>query len=169
MVADLSSEIQDTSSSTEFRHVRMEYVRSYLAPQLVARGLGEEQIAQQTLEELRESLTRVDEALENTDPFKLPGRAGFKFLTFEISTEITRAQLYAVLLERKKQILERMSLVQPQGEMRELQEAIETTVENPGVRDSLIKLNQYNMPSRRSWSLMLCRHRLSRSIASVSR
>ena len=54
MVADLSSEVQDTSSSTEFRHVRMEYVRSYLAPQLVARGLGEEQIAQQTLEELRE-------------------------------------------------------------------------------------------------------------------
>ena len=78
-----------------------------ICPQLFSASVGgartrEEQIAQQTLEELRESLTRVDEALENTDPFKLPGRAGFKFLTFEISTEITRAQLYAVLLERKK-------------------------------------------------------------------
>ena len=107
-----------------------------ICPQLFSASVGgartrEEQIAQQTLE----SLTRVDEALENTDPFKLPGRAGFKFLTFEISTEITRAQLYAVLLERKKINLGEDEPCVTARRMRELQEAIETTVENPGVRD----------------------------------
>jgi hypothetical protein len=62
-----------TLSSSENRLAAQQRARAHFEPQLIERGLADEQIATQSLAELRESLKRVDEALEHPETFTFPG------------------------------------------------------------------------------------------------
>jgi hypothetical protein len=114
----------------------LEYARNYFEPQLEERGLGKEQIANQTLEELGLSLIKINGAIEHPESFRLPG-AGFKIWVIELTTEGIQANLLAILLERKSQILHRTSILRQQGQMSDLIEDVLNGVDDPIRRDSL--------------------------------
>ncbi len=93
----------------------LEQSEPFFEPQLIALGLGEKQIANQTLEELEQSRERVDEAIRNADSF---GRVRLEIgidsgrltsmLVKSDSAHYIELGILPLLLERKRMIRDRV-------------------------------------------------------------
>jgi hypothetical protein len=109
--------------------------------QLVTIGLSKSQIENQTLEELERSLERVNDAINKPDAFgtvklKAVGEAG-AFAIAKVSSEANyEIGILPLLLERKKQILERISLLKRDEKIDGLRDVIKK-VSDETVREKL--------------------------------
>jgi len=122
----------------------LETARSFFEPQLKAMGLGHASIEAQSLPALRDSLARINEAVSHPSQF---GQLGLKFTT-SAGMVIARAGAEAVvtigalpiLLERKRQILERIRLLAPEEHLDEVRAMVTEKVEDSAARDQLFEM-----------------------------
>ncbi len=97
--------------------------------QLVTIGLSKSQIESQTLDELERSLERVNDAINKPDAFgtvklKAVGETG-NFAIAKVSSEANyEIGILPLLLERKKQILEKISLLKRDEKIDSLRDVI---------------------------------------------
>jgi hypothetical protein len=93
-------------------------------------GLGEEQIKQQTLEELQQSLETINDAIKNPDSFgalnlKLDAQIGAVIASNGSGAHVSLGIL-PILLERKKLILQRIRLLKGEEKIETIQDLIKT-------------------------------------------
>jgi hypothetical protein len=117
-----------------------EVVRNYFEQELSKLELAERQIETQSLEELRGSLDRVNEAVLNPDSF---GKIRVKLSADGQISIVTSGSRYhqkvgalPLLLERKKQILDRMRLLSQDQTVGNLRDALKL-IEDQNVREKL--------------------------------
>lgn len=127
-------------SGPSFRNY-MHNVRQIYEPQLEALGLGESQIERQAIQELRESLDRINEAIAKPEQFgvfgiKITPEAGVLIARSATEGNITVGAL-PFLLQRKKLILERIRILAPEEQLSDVSEVLEEKVEDPAVREQL--------------------------------
>jgi predicted MPP superfamily phosphohydrolase len=98
----------------------------FFEPQLVALGLSEDQISQQTLMELKRSLETVSDALDNSAGFgvlRLAVQADMGMVIVQSDTRYhIEMTIVPILLERKRMILDRIDILRNRQEKVELQE-----------------------------------------------
>lgn len=122
----------------------MDQIRHLYEPQLTALSLGESQIEQQSLSELKESLDRIGEAISHPEQF---GTFGLTF-TAEVSVIISRTPsegtvtvgALPLLLQRKKMILDRIRILSPDEQLGDVREVVEDKVDDPAVKEQLISM-----------------------------
>ena len=136
-----AEELRDKSSKAiadMMYHVRNNWFNNLLRPL----GLTDDQIKTQNLEELKDSLERVNEALKNPDSF---GKIGVKF-DFNSGPIITKNKedatvelgIFPVLLEKQKYIKEREKLLEKESKIEEIQTRIESVSE--GEKENIQKV-----------------------------
>jgi hypothetical protein len=117
-----------------------EKARLFFDPQLAALGLGREQIQEQTVAELEDSLVRVNDALKNADSFgvlrlKVTATASVILSTgMESQFEVG---VMPLLLDRKKLIMDRLRQLRGERKVNTLQDLI-LTVPEDDLRDRLL-------------------------------
>ena len=104
--------------------------KAYFESQLTQMGLGEEQIKQQTLEELQQSLETINDAIKNPDSFgalnlKLDAQIGAVIASNGSGAHVSLGIL-PILLERKKLILQRIRLLKGEEKIETIQDLIKT-------------------------------------------
>ena len=117
-------------------------VRKFLEPRLHYLGLSEKQIAKQSLDELNESLTQLDNLLAHPELFFDDSDKTVKvnLILNELGpSEGILIHLHPILLERKSQILERIALLRPREQMADLKEVVVNTVDDLNLRESLLR------------------------------
>jgi len=95
---------------SNFEASREEIVRVHFEPQLARLGLSVEQIEGQTLEELNESLVKVNDAIAHPEAFgtlKISAAAGGGFVIAKTEAHF-EIGILPMLLERKSLILSRI-------------------------------------------------------------
>jgi hypothetical protein len=121
-----------------------EQARNYFEPKLRALNLGIDQIEQQTLEELETSLDRVNDAMTHPDQFgtlKLGLSVDSGILLAKATSDyLVEVGILPTLLERKALILDRIKLLQPQEQMRDLRKEVAEIVEDTALRDELLRV-----------------------------
>lgn len=120
-----------------------EQIQIHFEFQLRELGLGKDQIENQTLDELRQSLETVNEALKHPESFgtlafKISGVAGVPILTPSRDEAHFERGVLQLLLSRKKLILERIRTISASEKIDSIQDLI-NKVNDDEVRD---KLNQ---------------------------
>jgi hypothetical protein len=127
-------------SFSDFTLRRDEIVQKNFEPQLARLGLSVEQIEKQNLEELRESLDKVNEAISHPENFgtvklTFTADAGLALVAArqEAHLEIGILQL---LLERKSLILSRIKILVGEGTIESLADLV-GSVPDPGLRGKL--------------------------------
>jgi hypothetical protein len=105
-----------------------EQAKKYFDLQLINIGLTEKQILEQSLEELNESLVRVNDALQNPESFgvlKLSYSANASFYLVKASSDHHhKFGILPILLERKKLIIERIRELSAGRKLESLQDLI---------------------------------------------
>jgi hypothetical protein len=102
--------------------------KAYFESQLTELGLGEEQIKQQTLEELQQSLENINDAIKNPDTFgvlnlRINSQTGAVMVSNGSGSHVTLGIL-PILLERKKLILQRIRLLKGEEKIETIQDLI---------------------------------------------
>jgi hypothetical protein len=108
----------------------MEKVRLHFELQLTPLGLSAEEINRQSLEELEQSLERVNEAIKNYQSFgviklKASAEIGF-YITTSSSDALYEVTALPLLLERKKMILDRVRSIKGERKIESIQDLIKT-------------------------------------------
>jgi len=85
-------------------------MRLFFEPQLIALGLSKDQIGSQTAEELKQSLERVNDAIQNPNSFgklrlRMTAEAGWVIAKADSDSNVEEVNILPLLLERKKLIL----------------------------------------------------------------
>ncbi|MGK7897881.1 MAG: hypothetical protein AB4372_30750 [Xenococcus sp. (in: cyanobacteria)] len=117
--------------------------------QLALIGLKQDQIETQSLQELKDSLERINDAINNPDSFPkfnigIGGPAGIPYVTQGAAKAHYQITILPTLLERKKIILDRIRLLEKNEKVETLQEFINKKVIDKEVKENLTKeLNQY--------------------------
>lgn len=112
-------------------------------------GLRQDQIETQSLQELKDSLERINDAINNPDGFPkfnigIGGQAGLPYISQGAAKAHYQITILPTLLERKKIILDRIRLLEKNEKIETLQELINKKVVDKEVRENLTKeLNQY--------------------------
>jgi hypothetical protein len=119
-----------------------EQVNSYFEPQLKDLGLSKDQIETQLIDELRQSLETVNDALKNPEAFgklslKISAEVGVMLTPSKSDAHFERGILQ-LLLSRKKLILERIRTLSANEKIESIQDII-NQVNDEDVR---LKLNQ---------------------------
>lgn len=139
--------------SREAIHNMRKTARAFYEPQLRDLNLGAEQIKKQNLDQLEQSLLRVNDAISNPESF---GTFGVK-LTAEGSALIAKAKSESavelgalpILLERKKLILERINRIRGKKKIENLQDLVKE-VSDPEIRKRLQnEVSELNSESER--------------------
>lgn len=108
--------------------------KDFFEPQLVRLNLGEDQINNQNLEELTQSLERVNDAIQNPSSFgtlKLKMTAELGILLSKATSDYhVEVGILPILLQRKKLILERMRLLKGDQKIEELQNIAKDVTDN---------------------------------------
>jgi hypothetical protein len=102
--------------------------KTYFESQLTQLGLGEEQIKQQTLEELQQSLENINDAIKNPDTFgvlnlRINPQSGAVIASNGSGAHVTLGIL-PILLERKKLILQRIRLLKGEEKIETIQDLV---------------------------------------------
>lgn len=115
-------------------------MRRFFEPQLKALGLGEEQIKEQNLDQLLQSLDRINDAIQNPDSF---GKLGLSidaevgvFVTKSTATSTMQIGILPLLLERKRLILDRIAILKGEEKIEGLQELVQR-IPDDDIRDQL--------------------------------
>jgi hypothetical protein len=122
--------------------------------QLTLLGLGKAQIEGQTIQELKDSLERVNDAIANPDSFPkfniaFGGMAGIPYVTKGDSEAHYQITILPTLLERKKLILERIRSSENNEKVESLQDLINKKLIDKDDQERLKKeLNQYILESQ---------------------
>lgn len=113
-------------------------------PKLRALNLGLDQIEQQSLPELESSLERIADAMLHpaqfgTVRFKMTSDAGV--VVARITTEAQfEVGIVPILLQRKTRVLERIKLLRPEGQAKELRQHIIQHIGDDAVREDLLAM-----------------------------
>lgn len=122
----------------------MEAARSFFEPQLRIMNLSHAQIDVQNLNQLKDSLDRVNLAIANPNQFGALGikiSAGVGAVIARTSAEGTiTVGVLPILVERKRLILDRIRTLVPQEQLEDFLETIEEKVKDPEVRQELTSL-----------------------------
>lgn len=117
--------------------------------QLSLLGLSEAQIGSQSLQELKDSLERINDAINNPDGFpkfniSIGGKAGVPYITQGTTEAHYQVTILPTLLERKKLILHRIRLLEDSEKVESLQDLIHRKVADEETQERLKKeLNNY--------------------------
>jgi hypothetical protein len=109
---DLSA--RNMKPAVNFLHDERRLATTYFEPKLVPLGLGEKQIAEQSIDQLKDSLNRIDKAIENPDAFGIVrlgflGRGSGELIIVRSATDaLFHVGILPILLERKKLIAARI-------------------------------------------------------------
>ncbi|MFF4194198.1 hypothetical protein [Nonomuraea sp. NPDC001831] len=119
----------------------VETARAYYEPQMQLMGLGQQQIEQQSLTELKDSLDRVNRAIAHPSQFgtlalKISASAGAIIAKTGAEATVSIGAL-PILLERKRAVIDRIRVVYPQEQLQDVQEVVSRKVDDPEVRDEL--------------------------------
>ncbi|MFI0895221.1 hypothetical protein [Streptomyces sp. NPDC020983] len=122
----------------------MDAARSFFEPQLRLMNLGHTQIEAQNLNQLKESLDRINLAIANPGQF---GALGIKF-SAGVGAVVARASaggtitvgVLPILVERKRLVLDRIRTLVPQEQLEDFLATIEEKVKDPEVRQELTSL-----------------------------
>ena len=119
---------------------RDEIIRNYFEPQLERLGLSLAQIERQGLDELRESLVKVNDAIEHPEGFgtlklNLSANVGL-IVTQSRQDALIEVTILPLLLERKSLILRRVRNVSEIEKEKELS-ALVAKVEDPELREKI--------------------------------
>lgn len=106
----------------------MGIMKVFFEPQLIALGLSSSQIENQTPEELKQSLERVNDAIQNPSSFgklrlTMAAEMGWIIAASNANSNVEEVTILPLLLERKKLILERLGNLHINGEATEAQKA----------------------------------------------
>jgi uncharacterized membrane protein len=132
-VADLLAEKKD--SLIEQQNAMM---RKFFEPRLEALGLGVEQLQKQDLEQLTQSLERVNDAIKNPGSFgvmKVRADTGIRLLVVESSAHF-EIGILPLLLERKQLIVARIAELRKEMKIDSLRGLIEA-LPNDGLKTKL--------------------------------
>jgi hypothetical protein len=106
--------------------------KAFFEPQLKSLDLGEEQIRQQNLSQLLQNLETVNEAIQNPDSFGVCGLSitaeagtGIAYITKGPQNATFQVGILPILLERKRLILERISILKGEEKIEGLQALIQ--------------------------------------------
>jgi len=108
-----------------------ENARKFFEPQLIALGLSREQIESQSLTELRKSLESLNDAIQHPESFgvvKISMDVGIPYIIQKAKSHAEMGIL-PFLLEGKKWIRERISLLEKQEEIVDLREKAKSTLD----------------------------------------
>lgn len=124
--------------------------RSFFEPQLVAIGLGKEQIERQALAELEESLERINDCIKHPESFGTlkvkMGGTGVLIISTEAQFEVG---ILPILLERKRSILDRITSLKGDEKIESLKDIIrESTDKNVQVEIDK-QINELQLEIRR--------------------
>lgn len=117
--------------------------------QLSLLGLSKAQIESQSLQELKDSLERINDAINNPDGFpkfnvSIGGESGLPYITQGAAKAHYQITILPTLLERKKLILDRIRLSEDSEKVESLQDLIHRKVADEETQDRLKKeLNNY--------------------------
>ena len=108
---------------------------------MIAIGLGEAEIKQQSLEELQQSFERVNDALNNADSFgtiaiSFAGESGAIIVQDKGKDSVINIGIVPILLERKKLILDRIALLKEKRKIEGLEDLV-NEVSDDDVRTKL--------------------------------
>jgi hypothetical protein len=143
-----------SGDSIDMSAQRDEIVRSYFEPQLERIGLSLAQIERQNLNELKESLAKVNDAIANSEGFgtlklNLSANVGL-FVTQSRQEALIEVAILPLLLERKSLILRRIRNLSDIEKERELSALVER-VEDPELREKIhAELSQTADETRRA-------------------
>ncbi|WP_431902565.1 hypothetical protein [Nonomuraea sp. bgisy101] len=131
----------------------LETARAYYEPQMKLMGLGHQEIEQQSLTELKDSLDRVNRAISHPSQFgtlalKLTTSAGAIIARAGAEATVTIGAL-PILLERKRSIIDRIRVLYPQEQLEDVQEIVNQKVDDPVVRDELYSMISSLMAEQR--------------------
>ena len=123
------------SPEEELAKRQIEQLKSFFEPQLVTLGLGADQIRHQTLEELEESLERVNLAIANSTSFgvyRLTVTANSGVVISAAKTEAhVEMGILPILLERKMLILDCIKSLKGNKQIENILDLIESIREEP--------------------------------------
>jgi hypothetical protein len=130
-------------------------MRDFFEPQLRLIGLDESTISGENIEQLEASLRKVDDAIANADSFGkrkvAAATGGVKWHVLTLGSEdVAEIGILPLLLQRKGQILDRISALRPEQQLREFRDDIATTVSDPQARTQLIDIIDRRFEEQRS-------------------
>ncbi|MEU8217310.1 hypothetical protein AB0C47_16235 [Micromonospora taraxaci] len=130
--------------------------RKFFEPKLKALGLGVSQIESQSLPELEDSLERIADAARHPEQFgvlRLNLTAGAGVVIARASSEsIVEVGILPSLLERKRLVLDRIRTLKPQDQLKSLREQISKSVDDSGVRETLLRILDNQQDEQRKFS-----------------
>jgi hypothetical protein len=133
----------------------LERARSFFEPQLKAMGLGQASIEVQSLPQLRDSLLGISDAISHPSQFgqlglKFTAKAGVIIAQATDTEAVVTIGALPILLERKRQILERIRLLAPEEHLEGVRAVVTEKVEDPAARDQLFEiLSEYANEQRK--------------------
>ena len=121
-----------------------ELMETYYGPQLEKLGLSRKQIQDQSLKDLRQSLRRVDEAIENQESFESARIRETEDGNVVLSTteEGSEVRIGLVLFRMKGQILTRIQQLESAEEVGELRQLIVKHVQDPARSEIIEKIEE---------------------------
>jgi len=118
-------------------------MKIFFEPQLIALGLSNDQIGSQTPEELKQSLERVNDAIQNPNSFgklrlKMSSQGGWIIVPADSGSNVEEVNILPLLLERKKLILDRLGNLHVNGETTEVRKASVVAQEEAELKARLV-------------------------------
>ncbi|ACC82419.1 hypothetical protein [Nostoc punctiforme] len=136
----------DQKSAYNFEAVRKRIAtqaQDYFEPQLIEMGFEKTKIEAQSLQELRQNLDSINEAIKHPESFgtlgfSISAATGTVYITQSKSDALFEIGILPLLLERKKLILERIRLLSSNEKIKTIQDLI-NHVEDEEIKRNLEK------------------------------
>jgi len=116
----------------------------HFEPQLASMKLGVSDIEAQNLEELQASLIKINDAIDNAAAFgtvRVKPDAGIRFWVIDQDRDrdaTIEVGILPLLLERKSLILKRIAALQPQEQLNDIKDLVNSLVKDEGLRGELL-------------------------------
>jgi hypothetical protein len=139
---DLSERVGYGSSFEAMRKRLTQQAQAYFEPQLAELGLSRNQLETQSLEELRQSLESINEAIKNPQSFGTLGFSaeseGIPYITKSKANAQFEVRILTLLLDRKKLILEKIRVLSANEKIETIQDLI-NRVDDEEIKKNLEK------------------------------
>jgi hypothetical protein len=138
--------VRDTA---QHRQLRLQedldrFASEYFEPKLRSLKLGEDQISEQTLPELEQSLQTINDAMSRPEQFctlRTRVTADGALIVAKATTESQiEIGILPILLRRKTLILERIKLLRPVDQLAHLKSEIAATLPDQNMRDKVLRI-----------------------------
>ncbi|MFI6661478.1 hypothetical protein ACIBL8_38855 [Streptomyces sp. NPDC050523] len=147
------------AATASFQEQTERLAEAMFGPQLDSLGLGRSELGAQSLEELKSSLERVNDAMAHPESFgvfhaKLTAEAGLITAKAGPEAHITLG-IMPLLLQRKRLILERIKELRPQEQLASVRRDVQEHVVHGELKDQVLNLIDDRLAAEKETSAQL--------------